>query len=119
MSNPGLPMNGMQSALSQMDPAEAQAMLQQYQDQQRKMAMAQQLMGNQAQGQNGGMANAGNSILGAITMKNMMQQQDPQNQMASQTIQQRYGMSPGQAQGVMNPSLMSKIGGLFNMGGGG
>ena len=98
----------------QMTP-EFMAQLQQYQDQQRKMAMAQSLMGNQAQGQNSGLANAGNSILGAITMKNMAQQQNPQNQMASQTIQQRYGMNPSQAQNVMNPSLMSR---LFSMGGG-
>ena len=111
MSNPGM-------TTAQMTP-EMMAYYQQQSDQARKMAMAQSLMGNQAQGKNGGMANAGSDILGAITMKNMAQQADPQNQMANQTIQQRYGMDQSQAQNVMNPSLMSKIGGLFNMGGGG
>ena len=115
MSSPGMPL-GMTTA--QMTP-EMMAYYQQQADQARKMAMAQSLMGNQARGQNSGMANAGGDILGAIAMKNMAQQSDPQNQMASQTIQQRYGMDPSQAQNVMNPSLMSRIGGLFSMGGGG
>jgi len=115
MSYPGMPL-GMSTA--QMTP-ELMAQYQQAADQAKKMAMAQSLMGNQAQGQNAGLANAGGDIAGAIAMKNLQQQASPQNQMASQTIQQRYGMDPSQAQNVMNPSLMSKIGGLFNLGGGG
>lgn len=109
MSNPGMMTN-------QMTP-ELMAQMQAQQDQQRKMAMAQSLMGNQAKGTNSGMANAGNDILGAITMHNLAQKNDPTNQMNNQTMQQRYGMDPSQAQNVLNPSLMSKVGGLFNLGG--
>ena len=103
MSSPGMMMT------NQMTP-EAMAQMQQMQEQQRRMAMAQSLMGNQAQGQNGGLANAGNDILGAITMKNAMQKQDPQNQV----MQQRYGMNADQANNVLHPSMLSK---LFSMGG--
>ncbi len=103
MSSPGMMMT------NQMTP-EAMAQMQQMQEQQRRMAMAQSLMGNQAQGQNGGLANAGNDILGAITMKNMRDQADPNNQ----TIMDRYGMDKSQAANVLHPSMMSK---LFSMGG--
>jgi hypothetical protein len=107
MSNPGMMPN-----TSQMTPEYMQQM-QAMQDQQRKMAMAQSLMGNQAQGQNAGMANIGNDILGAMRMKSLQQQNSPENAV----VQQRYGMSPSQANGVLNPSLGSRIGGMFGLGG--
>lgn len=94
---------------AQMTP-EFMAQLQAYQDQQKKMQMAQSLMGNQAQGQNSGLANAGSDILGAITAQRLQQQNSPENQV----IQQRYGMNPSQAQNVTNPSWTSR---LFNLGG--
>lgn len=105
MSNPGM-------MTSQMTP-ELMAQLQAQQDQQRKIALAQSLMGNQAQGQNSGLANAGGDILGAVAMQRMQQQNSPQNQV----IQQRYGMTPSQAQNVTNPNLASRIGSMFGMGG--
>ena len=93
MSNPGQPI----------DPSILQA-LQQYQQQQQKLQMAQALMGNGANPQtpNSGIANAGGSILGALAAKRIQQQNDPQNQV----MQQRYGMSPGQAQNITDPSLL-------------
>ncbi len=90
---------------------------QQYQDQQKqqqqRQAMAQALMQNQASPQtpNSGIANAGGDIMGALVQRRMQQQADPTNQI----MQQRYGMSPGAANNVLHPSMLSK---LFSMGGG-
>lgn len=115
MSNPGF-----MSTQGTPQPApnwqqQMQQQMQQQQNMQRQQAMAQALMGNQAQGQNSGLANAGNDFLGALTMRHLQQQQnDPQNQV----MQQRYGMSAGDAQGILHPSLLSRAKGLFSMGGG-
>lgn len=81
-----------------------------YQDQQKRQALAQSLMQNNAQGQNSGLANAGSSILGALTAKNMQNQADPENSI----LQQRYGISGGAANDITHPSMLSK---LFNLGG--
>ena len=95
-----------------LDPSVLQA-LQQYQQQQQKMAMAQSLMGNNATGPNAGIANVGGDILGALAAKRIQQQNSPENQ----TLQQRYGMSPSQAQNITDPSLMSRLGNFFGLGG--
>jgi len=78
--------------------------------QQYQMAMARALMGNQAQGQNSGIANLGGNILGALAMKRVQQQNDPENQV----VQQRYGMTPGQAGGVLGTT--SPIAKMFGLG---
>lgn len=71
MSNPGQPMNGMQQLMtSQMTP-ELMQQMQAYQDQQKQQAMAQALMQGNAQGQNGGIANAGSAIAGAFADKRL------------------------------------------------
>lgn len=101
---------------AQLTPEYLQAM-QAWQDQQKKMQMAQALMGNQADPKtaNAGIANAGNDLLGASIQNRIQQQNSPE----AQIIQQRYGMTPAQSVGIMNPSLFGRASGLFNMGGGG
>lgn len=127
MINPGQ-MNPMQMAgmaqqqpdagipTSQLTPEMLQQM-QAYQDQQKRSQMAGALMQNQADPRtaNAGFANAGSDILGAVTQNAIQHQNGPQ----SQVIQQRYGITPSQAGNVLHPGIMSKIGGLFSMGGGG
>lgn len=69
MSNPGL-------STSQLTPE----LLQQWQQQQdvaKQQAMAQALMGNQAQGQYSGLANAGGDILGAMASNSIAAKNDP------------------------------------------
>ena len=87
--------------------------IQQYQDQQRKQAMAGALMQNSANSSaaNGGIANAGSTLAGALAMKNMQNQADPENAV----LQQRYGISGGAANNISHPGMLSK---LFNLGGG-
>lgn len=100
---------------SQLTPEMLQQM-QQQSDLQKRQALAASLMQNSAdpRQQNAGLANAGSDILGAVIGRNAQQQQqsaDPLNQ----AMQQRYGMSPGQANNMLHPSMLSK---LFNFGGG-
>lgn len=93
--------------------------IQDYLTQAQRMKMAQALMGNNANPTTpyAGLANAGGDLLGAQAMQRIQQQSDPQNQV----MQQRYGMTPGQAQNLLNPSMASKAGdwlsNLFGMGG--
>lgn len=86
--------------------------IQALQQAQRRQAMAQQLMGNQAQGQNSGMANAGNSILGAVTANRANQDM----KFAAQ------GIAPVQITPQVGTTglgrLGNKLGGLFGLGGG-
>lgn len=89
-----------------------------------RLKMAQALMGNQANPATpyAGIANAGSDIIGAQAMKNIQNQQQQQGP-ANQIIQQRYGMTPSQAQNVISPSFLSRAGdwasNIFGMGGGG
>jgi|SRR6185312_1905445 len=94
--------------------------LQTLQDQQRRQQMAQALLSGQgATGANSGLANAGNSILGAMVAKNMQGQISP----AAQAMVQRGQVgSLGQANSILNPSFMDRAGNyvsnLFGLGGG-
>jgi hypothetical protein len=101
------------TAMNEQMTPELQQAMQQYQDQQRRQQMVAALMQNNANPQtpNSGLANAGSSILGAVVGRNMQNQTDPQNAV----LQQRYGITPGAANGITHPGLMSK---LFNLGGG-
>ena len=117
MSNPGLTTAQLTPELLQQ--AQAQN------DQQKKMAMAQALMSNKATGQYSGLTNAGNDILGAVTANNLQQgqQQAMQNQMAANTpaaaMQTGYGqVSANLPQLPSQSGMMSKLGGLFNLGSG-
>lgn len=96
-----------------MTPELMQAM-QQYQQQQKQQALAQSLMQTNANPQtpNSGIANAGSAIAGALAAKNMQNQADPENSV----LQQRYGITPGAANNITHPGLMSR---LFNLGGSG
>jgi hypothetical protein len=60
-----------------------------------------------------GVANAGNSMLGAMLMKHAQNMSDPQNAV----MQQRYGIGADEANSMLHPGIMSKLGGLFGMGG--
>lgn len=89
---------------------------QEFQSQQRQMALARSLMTTSANPNtaNSGLANAGNSILGAVTYNNAMQKaQDPNRA----TFATRYGMTPEQIQSAASPSLGVRIGNLFGLGG--
>lgn len=76
-----------------------------------RMQMAQALMGNQADPRqaNAGIANAGNSVLGAMQMRNIAQSHDPLAPV-KMTPQQTGGGAMGWAN--------RNIPGLFNLGGG-
>lgn len=74
----------------------------QMQDIKKRQAMAAQLMGGNATGANGGITNAGNSILGAVLGS---QARDQQNAMM-----QKFGVPPAKSGGWFSN--------IFNMGGG-
>lgn len=114
MSNPGFPAG---ISTQQLTPEFLQQM-QQYQDQQKKMQLAQGLMGNKAQGQYSGLANAGSDLAGALASQNIGAANSP----AAQAISLRTGISPSAAGNIVNPSMLSQAknwaGNLFGMGGG-
>lgn len=108
MSNPGFPSN---LSTQQLTPEFLQQM-QQYQDQQKKMQLAQGLMGNKATGQYGGLANAGSDIAGAVA----------QNQLQNQANWNAQGLGNVAVTPQVGTTglgrLGSQIGNLFGMGGG-
>jgi hypothetical protein len=103
MSNPGI-------STAQMTP-ELMQQWQALQDQQRRQAMAQALMGNQAQGQNSGIANAGSAIAGALADRNI----------ANNARWTAQGISPVQVTPQVGTTGLGRAAnwakGLFGMGG--
>lgn len=111
MNDPGLMSTQGQAGSTSMLTPEYLQQMQAWQDNQRKQALAQSLMSNQAdpRTQNSGIANAGADIAGALASKAVANRMNPLAQVQ---------VTPQQIGGGAGIWAQRHLGNLFNLGGG-